>query len=135
MSEILERGLMIGFGLSIFIGFLSIFSPIIPIIFEPNSDDDLNNYNTFASLLEFGIKYNPSNSHDNLSFSYTLANDIYIEKIFDNNETIINLFSKIKNSTIYTTKQVTFDTYSLFDSFTLCFLYDLNSITIEIRRN
>ena len=134
MSEILEKGLMIGFGLSIFIGFLSFFNPIISIIFEPNSDDDLNNYNTFATLLEFGINYNPRNSHDNLSFSYTLVNDIYIEEILDINKTIINLFSKVKNSTIQTTKQVTFDTYSLFDSFTLYFLYDLNSITIEIRR-
>ena len=134
MSEILERGLMIGFGLSIFIVFLSIFSPIIPIILEPNSEDDLNNYNTFASLLEFGIKYSPNNSHDNLSFSYTLSTDIYIEKKFENNKTVINLFSKIKNTTIYTTKLVEFTTYSLFDSFTLCFLYELNSITIEIRR-
>lgn len=134
MSEILERGLMIGFGLSIFIVFLSIFSPIIPIILDPTPEDDLNNYNTFVSLLEFGIKYTPNNSHDNLSFSYTLSADINIEKMYENNKTVINLFSKIKNTTIYTTKQVTFATYSLFDSFTLCFLYELNSITIEIRR-
>jgi len=134
MSEIMEKGLMIGFGLSIFIVFLSIFSPIIPIILEPNSEEDLNNYNTFVSLLEFGIKYTPNNSYDNLTFSYTLSINIHIEKMVEGNRTIITLFSKIKNTTIYTTKQVKFTTYSLFDSFSLCFLYELNSITIEIRR-
>ena len=134
MSEILEKGLMIGFGLSIFIVFLSIFSPIIPIILEPNSEEDLNNYNTFISLLEFGIKYTPNNSHDNLSFSYTLSININIETKTEDNRTAINLFSKIKNTTIFTAKQVTFNTFSLFDRFSLCFIYDLNSIAIETRR-
>ena len=134
MSEILEKGLMIGFGLSIFIVFLSIFSPIIPIILEPDSEEDLNNYNTFISLLEFGIKYTPNNSHDKLSFSYTLSININIEKKVEDNRTAINLFSEIKNTTIYTTKQVKFTAYSLFGRFSLCFLYELNSITIEIRR-
>lgn len=134
MSEILERGLMIGFGLSVFIVFLSIFSPIFPIILEPNSEDDINNYNSFVSLLEFGIKFTPNNSHDNLSFSYTLSTNINIEIKVENNKTVINLFSKIKNATIYTTKQINFTNNSLFDSFVLCFLYELNSITIEIRR-
>ena len=97
MSEILEKGLMIGFGLSIFIVFLSIFSPIIPIILEPNSEEDLDNYNTFISLLEFGIKYTPNNSHDNLSFSYTLSININIETKTEDNRTAINLCSKIKN--------------------------------------
>ncbi len=135
MGEILEKGLMIGFGLIIMTFFLSFINPILSMLMDPISTNDLNNYNNFVFIIDYGANFNPEEPNEVLSFNITLNNPINIQCKRLTDETEIQVNSKIKNITLNIKRIVFMDIESINGSFSMEFYYNLNIVSIKIKGN
>lgn len=121
MPEIIEKGLMIGFGLTILVFWLSFLNPFISYFnyYQLNQD-----YDKFIYTLDFGIKNSVHNPEQELKFNCYLKEEVKLFTYNVDNTYIIEVNSEHKNSSLYSSIPVNFSQISIQDSFLMIFNYN-----------
>lgn len=130
IPEIVERGLMIGFGLTILIFMASYLSPFVSYFNNYQLNQD---YDKFIYTLDFGIKNSLQNHESELKFNCYLIEEVKIFTYYIDNTYLIEVKSEHKNSTLFSSCNVIFNQTSINGSFKMLCNYneDVKSIHIN----
>jgi len=125
MTEIMEKAMIIGFGLVVTISFLSFITPLLNIIFY---NEKIQNFNGFCSLFREGlIKVEEDEQY---TFNYFLLEElnIHINRISNKSQIVIS--SQFKNYTLNNNNEIKPKFLKLNLNISLLLLYDDKVITI-----
>ncbi|TFG14062.1 MAG: hypothetical protein EU535_03845 [Promethearchaeota archaeon] len=128
MAEILEKGLLIGFGLSVAIFFFSIFTPYISIIFS-RTQEPLDQHDTFVYTIEYGLSY--ENGEDELHLNMSLSIEILLSLNFMGDELFLNITSPLKSTLLSSPRLILLSNSSITGDFEVIFSYDVNLVIIS----
>jgi len=130
MAEILEKGLLIGFGLSIALLFFSIFTPYLSIIFS-GTQESLDQHDTFVYTIEYGLSYNQNEEDLHINMSLTI--EILLSLDFKKNIYFLNISSPLKSTLLSSTSLILLSNSSVTGNFEVIFSYDVNLIIISFQ--
>ncbi|MBN2154961.1 MAG: hypothetical protein JW776_02830 [Candidatus Lokiarchaeota archaeon] len=129
MGEILERGLMIGFGLTITIFLFSVFSPVISLIFSDVSSMD--QYDMFIFTIQYGITYNPQYPEEELCINASISFEISLEVEETDQFSYLTLNTKFKSITFFSSKSIILLNYTVQGDIQCIFYYPLDAIILS----
>ncbi len=129
MGEILEKGMMIGLGLTLAIFFLTITTPILSLIFT-DSISSLDQHDTFAFAMEYGLSYFPEGDIGELSIKFSLTFNITISLESFGDELYLNITSPLKSTRLYSSRYLILSNNSITGDFEIHFLYNIQFITV-----
>ncbi|MHA1339876.1 MAG: hypothetical protein ACTSRZ_00340 [Promethearchaeota archaeon] len=127
MTEILEKGLVIGFSLLIMISFLSFISPMMNVIFY---NEKMQNFNQFCILFENSFSKVES-SLEPYELNYYLIEEIRISINRIENKSYIFINSDIKNYTFSNRNDIIPNSLILYQNISLLFEYSGDIIVIK----
>ena len=130
MAEILEKGLLIGFGLSIALLFFGIFTPYLSIIFT-GTQESLDQHDTFVYSIEYGLSYNQYEDELHINMSLTIEIQLFLN--FKNNIYFLNISSPLKSTLLSSTSLIILSNNSVTGNFEVIFSYDVNLVIISFR--
>jgi len=130
MAEILEKGLLIGFGLSIALLFFGIFTPYLSIIFS-GTQESLDQHDTFVYTIEYGLSYNQY--EDDLHINMSLTIEILLSLDFKNNLYFLNISSPLKSTLLSSSSLIILSNTSVTGNFEAIFSYDVNLVIISFK--
>lgn len=131
MAEILEKGLLIGFGLSVGVFFFALLSPYFSIIFS-NTPTPLDQHDTFAFTMEYGLSYNP-HEEDELHINVSLTLDYYLSLLYTGDELFLNISSSSKSTLLSSSRQIVLCNSSITGNIETIFSYTENKVTLLFR--
>ena len=105
MGEILERGLLIGFGLSIVVFFLALFTPYVATIFS-DAYTPIDQHDTFVFTIEYGLSYIPSQTEDQIRVNISLTIYIDLSIVSIQGKDFLNITSTSKTTLLSTQKSI-----------------------------
>ena len=124
MSEIVEKGLMIGFGLIVVVIFFSSIQPFFNLfsLNELNSEDT-QDLNEFSLIFKFGLNECLDKPKTNINYNCSLSEEITI--YYQNNglSNQIILSNGVENISITTSYDIYFSRYLLNNSFIMQFYF------------
>ena len=97
MPEILEKGLIVGFGLSVAIVFFTICSPYFFIMFD-GGEISLNEHDSFVLIMEYGISHIPSHYGETSTINMSLSIKISLSLVDIDELYELHIISSIKYS-------------------------------------
>ena len=105
MGQILEKGLLLGFGLSVAIFFFSIFTPVISVFFS-DSPETLDQHDIFAFSIEYGLSYSPqfTNEEIRVNLSFSLNFNLTVASVESNFKIILS--SPIRTTHHFSTRAI-----------------------------
>ena len=130
MAEILEKGLLIGFGLSIAIFFFGVFTPYLSFLFSGNPEP-LDQHDTFVNTIEYGLFY--EHSEDDLHVNMSLSIDILLALDTGMNVSLLNITSPLKSTLISSPKIILISNSSVTGNFEIIFSYNAYIVNITFR--
>ena len=98
MGEILEKGLVIGFGLVTSLLIISLFSPMFSTILSGQSS--LDQYESFVLTMEYGFSYIPQFPDDELNINLSLTIQIHLKITRDEDNSYFVISSESKSTTL-----------------------------------
>ncbi|MBD3351371.1 MAG: hypothetical protein GF364_07780 [Candidatus Lokiarchaeota archaeon] len=133
MSEILEKALMIGFGLIVSVVIFSLFSPILSILIRT---DVINSFDQFVSSVEDGINIAKTNDENEIQFYGDLNESISMRTLKVNDHFNILINSCSQEAQLESTIPVNFHLCEIDHIFimTISFFDTNNSIYIHFKR-
>jgi len=130
MAEILEKGLLIGFGLSVAIFFFSVFTPYLSVFFTGNYEP-LDEHDIFVYTIEYGLSYNKGEVDLHVNMSLSIEISLTLESFMDAYG--LNVTSNLKSSLIISSSLIILSNNSVTGSFEVIFSYDINLVIITFR--
>lgn len=130
MAEILEKGLLIGFGLSVAIFFFSVFTPFLSIIFSGNPEP-LDQHDTFVYTIEYGLTYN--HNEEDLHINMSLSIEILLSLDIREDIYFLNITSTSKSTLLASSNLILLSNSSITGDFEVIFSYDVDLIIIDFR--
>lgn len=130
MAEILEKGLLIGFGLSVAIFFFSVFTPYLSVIFSGNQEP-LDQHDIFVYTIEYGLSYDQSEEDLHINISLSIEISLSLELIMDAYR--LNITSVLKSTLIHSSSLIILSNSSVTGNFEVIFSYNVNLVIITFR--
>jgi hypothetical protein len=133
MGEIIEKGLLLGFGLSVAIVFITFSAPYLSMIIEKDPITP-NQHDIFVFILDYGISHIPLQTEETytMNMSSTIEFTLSLKQIHTNYE--LNVTSSLKSSLIYTSRVLILNNNSVLGNFTIIFQYFFNYTVIDFWR-
>jgi hypothetical protein len=132
MGEILEKGLLVGFGLSVAIIFFSFSAPFLSIIIGKESVIP-NEHDIFVFIMDYGISHEPLQPNEKYQMNMSLTIEISLDFGMFNENYALNVTSMIKSTLIYTSRFLMLHNNSVTGNFTIIFQYYFNYTVIDFR--
>jgi hypothetical protein len=130
MAEILEKGLLIGFGLSVAIFFFSVFTPYLSIFFSENQQP-LDEHDIFVYTIEYGLSYTQSEDDLHINMSLSIEVSLTLEMLMDVYR--LNISSPLRSTLITSSSLIILSNSSVTGNFEVIFSYDVNLVIITFR--
>ena len=129
MGEILEKGLLIGFGLSIAIFFLTMMNPFLTLIFSGNPSP-LDQHDTLVLTLEYGLNYIPEEEPSELHIDMTLGFNISLLLESTEHNLYLKISSPLKSTRLSSSRLLILKNSSVSGNFEIEFSYSAQIITL-----
>ena len=123
MGEIIEKGLLIGFGLTLLIFMYSFISPFLLYITNTDNNDFNTQYNEIVFRIGYASTYTPRTDNETSKHNFSLQNEITIKYSVIFEKICINVSSKLKSTIIETKRNIIFETTLLTGSLSIEFYY------------
>jgi hypothetical protein len=128
MGEILEKGLLIGFGLSISIFFFALIMPYFSYIFS-NAPTQLDQHDSFVITIEYGLSYYPV-EEDELRVNMTLTEVFHLFILYNGENMALNISSPLKSTILPFSRTLLLCNTSIMGEIETVFSYRQNEVTL-----
>ena len=132
MGEILEKGLIIGFGLTTSLLIISFFSPIFSTLLSNDSTSD--QYEIFVLTMEYGLSYIPQFSDEELNVNLSLSFQIQLDIEEKDGISHFIISSETKSNTILVSKSIVLHNKTVMGDLLCVFSYRLEKISLTFWR-
>ncbi len=132
MGEILEKGLLIGFGLSVAIFFFTLITPYLALIFS-ETQIPLDQHDTFVFTIEYGLSYNPQHMEEDLHINVSLSIEIQLSLEINKDTLYLNITSPLKSTLLSSSILILLFNNTVTGDFEIIFSYDVDLIIINFK--
>jgi hypothetical protein len=132
MGEILEKGLLIGFGLSVSIFFISIITPFISLLFT-ETQTPLDQHDTFVFTMDYGLAYNPQEMTEELHINMSLSIEITLTMESSKGNLFLNITSPLKSTRLYCSRLIILSNHTITGEIETIFTYNTELIILTFR--
>jgi len=133
LGEILEKGLLIGFGLSVAIFFFATFTPYLSLIFS-DTPPSVNQHDLFVFIMDYGLSYDPQYPNEELHINTSVSVDITLSVLLRDNTFYLNITSVLKTSLRPCSQLLLLNNYTVTGDLEVVFTYKLNLLILTFWR-